>query len=251
MEALSCRLLPWEVADGPTNMAADEVLVRTAAEHGIASLRFYGWSPATLSLGYFQPASARLADPRLAALPFVRRPSGGAALVHHHEVTYALAIPPGREWHAGGPWMPRIHELIARALAALTGPGLAGRAFPVTADETRPDGGILCFQKWTVGDLACRGFKVVGSAQRKYRGALLQHGSILLRRSEHAPMLLGLENLNGVAPPTDRLGVEISCALALATGWQLAFAEWSEEERVAIPALVREKYGTAAWNERR
>ena len=59
-------------------MAADEALVRSAAE-GIASLRFYGWSAATLSLGYFQPHSTRFSDPLLAALPWVRRPSGGAA----------------------------------------------------------------------------------------------------------------------------------------------------------------------------
>jgi lipoyl(octanoyl) transferase len=247
VEALSCRLLPWEVADGPTNMAADEVLVRTAAERGIASLRYYGWSPATLSLGYFQPVRACHDHPRLAALPFVRRPSGGSALVHDHEVTYALAIPPGREWHAG-PWMPRMHALIACALDRLD---LVGRVSCVNADETRQDGGTLCFQKWTAGDLLCQGFKIVGSAQRKYRGALLQHGSILLRRSEHAPALPGLEDLTGVTLPTDRLGVEISCALALATGWQLVFAEWSAEELVAIPGLVREKYGTLAWNERR
>jgi len=228
-------------------MAADEVLVRAAAEHGIASLRFYGWSPATLSLGYFQSVSARHDDARLAALPFVRRPSGGAALVHHHEVTYALAVPPGREWHIGGPWMPCMHELIARALAGL----VAGQVVPATADATRQDGETLCFQKWTLGDLLCRGFKVVGSAQRKYRGALLQHGSILLRHSEHAPMLLGLENMNGVALPTDRLCVEIAGEVARETGWQLVLAEWSDEERVAIPALVREKYGTRQWNERR
>ena len=59
------RLLPLEIADGPSNMAADEMLLESAAQ-GVASLRFYGWSEATVSLGYFQPAAARLADPLLA-----------------------------------------------------------------------------------------------------------------------------------------------------------------------------------------
>src|SRR5262249_47276804 len=93
-------------------MAADEVMVRTAAEYGIASLRFYGWSPPTLSLGYFQPAHARLTEPRLAGMAFVRRASGGAAIVHDHELTYALAVPPDAPWHTGGPWMRRMHECI-------------------------------------------------------------------------------------------------------------------------------------------
>src|SRR5262245_51580642 len=108
MPAPVCRLLPYAIADGPHNMAADEVLLE-AAIAGVASLRFYGWSEATVSLGYFQPECRRLDDERLARLPFVRRPSGGDALVHHHEVTYALALPPGRPWHAGEPWPRRMH----------------------------------------------------------------------------------------------------------------------------------------------
>src|SRR5947209_7466749 len=68
------RLLPFAAADGPRNMAADEVLLEAAVGGG-ASLRFYGWSEPTLSLGYFQPQSVRLSDPRLAGLPWVRRPT--------------------------------------------------------------------------------------------------------------------------------------------------------------------------------
>src|SRR5262245_26411902 len=88
------RLLPYAVADGPHNMAADEALLGSAVA-GTASLRFYGWSPPTLSLGYFQPEGVRRRDARLAGLPYVRRPSGGRTLVHDRELTYALALPPG------------------------------------------------------------------------------------------------------------------------------------------------------------
>ena len=94
MPDAACRLLPFAVADGPHNMAADETLMASAAA-GVASLRFYGWPEATLSLGYFQAEKLRLCDPRLAGLPFVRRPSGGATLIHHHELTYCLALPVG------------------------------------------------------------------------------------------------------------------------------------------------------------
>src|SRR5262245_48282197 len=113
------RLLPPETADGPTNMAADEVILE-AAVAGTASLRFYQWIVPTLSLGYFQPESARTTDARLAGLPYVRRASGGATLVHHHELTYALALPAGFTWQPkGASWICRMHEAIAAALATL------------------------------------------------------------------------------------------------------------------------------------
>ncbi len=74
-----CRLLPLECAGGPWNMADDDALL-DSADGGVATLRFYGWSRPTLSLGYFQEAGPARADPLLAPLPWVRRPSGGGAL---------------------------------------------------------------------------------------------------------------------------------------------------------------------------
>src|SRR5262249_21106303 len=106
----TCRLLPYALADGPHNMAAHAVLLEAAAQ-GVASLRFYGWSAATPSLGYFQSERLRHADPRLAELPYVRRPSGGATLVHHHEVTYALGLPAGSLWQTGESWLRRMHAI--------------------------------------------------------------------------------------------------------------------------------------------
>src|SRR5437868_10093883 len=97
MSRVACRLLRFARADGPHNMAADEVLLESAVA-GMASLRFYGWSAPTVSLGYFQPERMRRADERLARLAYVRRPTGGGALVHHHEVTYALALPANPAW---------------------------------------------------------------------------------------------------------------------------------------------------------
>jgi lipoyl(octanoyl) transferase len=211
-------------------------------------LRLYGWSPATLSLGYFQPSAVRRSDPRLAALPFVRRPSGGATLVHHHEVTYALALPPGVPWHGGGGWMPRMHGVIARALADL---GVAGRVEAVTAEGTARHGDVLCFQQFTAGDLLCAGHKAVGSAQRKYHSALLQHGSILLARSEHTPALPGLRELTGVPLTADAVRGAVAAAFVRETGWRLSPADWSDAEREAIAALAATKYGSAEWNERR
>lgn len=239
------RLVPCGVNGGATNMAADEALVRSAAE-GIASLRFYGWTSATVSLGYFQPAAARLADARLASLPFVRRPSGGATLVHHHELTYCLALPPG-EWQTGEPWMRRMHRIITRALGEL---GVGVDAVPPQGmkDDAKS---ILCFLQHTSGDLTSLGTKVVGSAQRKYHQALMQHGSILLRQSEFAPQLPGLLETAGVAVGVDALASAIAAAFVEDTGWRLVAGDWSAQECGWIDELVATKYATAAWNEKR
>src|SRR5215831_4960626 len=188
---LLCRLLPYDLANGPANMAADEVLLASAA-NGQASLRFYGWSEATLSLGYFQPAARRLEDPLLASLPFVRRPTGGDALVHHHELTYCLAVPAGPRWQSGEPWL-RMHAVIAAALADF---GIAARPYDSAGDT--PFTGFLCFRHFTAGDLMLNGAKVVGSAQRRQRGAVMQHGGILLAASSFTPALPGIRELRGV-----------------------------------------------------
>jgi lipoate-protein ligase A len=240
------RLLPYADADGATNMAADETLVRSAAQ-GIASLRLYGWTTATLSLGYFQPHSVRLADSRLATLPWVRRPSGGATLVHHHELTYALALPPGSPWQIGKAWMPRMHRIITAALAEL---GLERNVEPVL-DTTTKFGDVLCFQQHTPGDLLSGGKKVVGSAQRKYHQALMQHGSILLAQSEYTPALPGLLEMTGVSLGAAQVQEAVLHAFKNEIGWRIEATAWTMQEKQEIEELVVEKYATAEWNEKR
>jgi len=240
---VTLRLLPFETADGPRNMAADEVLLQRA-DAGIASLRFYGWSPATLSLGYFQPAAVRLEDERLATLPWVRRATGGATLVHDRELTYALALPAGLPWQTGQTWMPRFHEILKGALASL-GVDVS------LALQNDLRGDILCFQKHTVGDLLCRGLKIGGSAQRKHRRSLLQHGSILLRQSSAAPALPGIFELTGVEIAPLALRDAVMQHFAAATGWRLESAVWTDDDVRLIESLPREKFSSASWNDKR
>src|SRR6516162_5688804 len=89
-----CRQLPHEQGDGPTNMALDEALLNSvAADPSMAVMRTYEWSVPTLSLGYFQSMEEVDSDPRWSSVPIVRRPSGGGALWHDLEVTYAVVVP--------------------------------------------------------------------------------------------------------------------------------------------------------------
>ena len=238
------RLLPSETLPGPDQMAADDVLLHAAAERGVASLRFYAWSEPTLSLGYFQPARDRHA---FASLPWVRRATGGAALVHHHEVTYALALPAGRDWHdPHESWLCRLHHTIRDTLKPL---GVTLRA--VVCGQERTLGDVLCFLKQTPADLLCDGAKVVGSAQRKQKGSLLQHGGILLGRSEFAPELAGLAELAGVSLTAEQVAAAVAERFAADTGWPLEPGDWTDGEQTLRAEIARDKYRSPAWNEKR
>jgi len=243
----SLRLLPFAEADGPTNMARDEALLESA-ERGVASLRFYTWSKPTISLGYFQKHQA-------GRVPWVRRSTGGAAIVHHHELTYALALPAGKEWQGRESWICRFHHRVREALA-----DIGVKSHVVVCGEEKKLGEFLCFLHQTAGDLLVEGAKVAGSAQRKRKGALLQHGSILLSRSEHAPMLPGIDDLASVeasdrrafpqCTPAFRLDAR-HLAERLAARFTTEPGDWTTEEIRRIPAILEEKYANPAWNEKR
>jgi lipoate-protein ligase A len=242
-----CRLLPTVKQGGAWQMAADEVLLESAAG-GHASLRFYRWSEATVSLGYFQPESVRRSDPRLGALPYVRRATGGATLVHDRELTYALAVPaftPGQR--LGENWLWRMHRVIAESLRR---PGVDARL--VEPGDHRKLGEPLCFLDQTAGDVLVRGHKVVGSAQRKRQSALLQHGGILLAQSPYTPDLPGLAELCAV--PVDFFaGLESAIAMAFAveTGWRVEKSDWTESETARRSELILRKYESDSWNAKR
>jgi lipoate-protein ligase A len=240
------RLLPFAPLDGPSNMAADEVLLESAVAHGRASLRFYTWTEPTLTLGYFQPAAAR-ETPRLAPLPWLRRSTGGAGIVHHHELTYSFALPPGPEWKSPDRWICRVHRLLAQLLAEY-----GVRARVVGCGEEQKLGEVLCFLHQTPGDLVVGGSKVAGSAQRKLRGALLQHGSLLLRHSPFAPELPGMCDLAGRELFTPRqLAEELAARFARDTGSSLEPGDWTADEQARIPVIRAERYANPDWNHRR
>lgn len=245
MEPLSCRLLPLATADGAHNMAADEVLLEQACA-GTAALRLYCWAEPTVSLGYFQAMQARDQDQRLAKVPCVRRPTGGGAIVHHFELTYALALPPGRAWHQGEPWMKRMHGIVAVGLGNL---GVAAQL--CSCPSATPAGSILCFQDVQPCDVVLHDAKIVGSAQRRRRGALLQHGSILLTTSPFAPLLPGIRELSGVSLSAPVVYEAVVDAFRQQTGWQLIHDEWSDDAKRRIRDLAVSRYAQDSWNRKR
>jgi len=191
--SILCCVLPYEQADGPANMALDEALLDiVAGGDRPAYLRIYGWTVPTLSLGYFQRLADARSDPRWSDVALVRRLTGGGSIWHHHEVTYALVVPGAHPLaHPSTMLYRAVHLAIADTLASF---GVhAGRrgdiGFHTLDKRDRP---LLCFTDPNPEDIVTRGIKIVGSAQRRRAGAILQHGSVMLAHSWHTPELPGV-----------------------------------------------------------
>ncbi len=171
------RWIPPVSLDGPWQMALDEVLldaVVAGGDPGGPLIRLYRWSRPTLSLGYHQrriePHWWQLAQE--GTIDLVRRPSGGRAVLHAGDLTYALVWP--------SPGLPRLEAYrqacawLQRAFTELDQPLAFGDQRPTVASTN-------CFALATAADLVHRdGSKRIGSAQLWRRGHLLQHGSIQL-----------------------------------------------------------------------
>ena len=194
--ASECRLVVDDPRPGDWNMAVDEALLERAVETGGVSLRFYQWSEPTLSLGYFQPVADRARHAASSQCPLVRRSSGGGAILHDRELTYSLALPSGhRLARQAESLYLAAHAALIEGLATLGVAAGINRVASGLAPEAEP---FLCFERRAVGDVLVGDAKIAGSAQRRRRGAVLQHGSILLQTSPQAPELPGIEQLTGV-----------------------------------------------------
>ena len=161
-------------------MAWDHTLaLECGPEEGI--LRFYSWDRPTLSLGRNEPALGAYLEDRLEAegVGLVRRPTGGRAVLHHRELTYAVCLPLRALGGARQVYV-RVNQALAEGLRQLGAPaGLAGPG-PTAAPDAGP-----CFREPAEGEVMAPGpdggeAKLVGSAQARVGGAILQHGSILL-----------------------------------------------------------------------
>jgi lipoate-protein ligase A len=181
-------MAPWQVIidpvgrPGPDNMAIDQELLEEADRSGAAFLRLYRWDPPCLSFGRNEPAAARYDREALErrGLAVVRRPTGGRAVWHEHEVTYAVAAPIAAFGSLRDSYRT-IHNRLALALRSL-GVEATLAARPTAEPPNRLTG--PCFASPVGGEVLVNGRKVIGSAQVRRGAALLQHGSILLDGSQ-------------------------------------------------------------------
>jgi lipoate-protein ligase A len=165
---------------GWANMAIDQALLDRAERQGESWLRLYRWAPHCLSFGRHEPATRRYDPDRIAELGLdtVRRPTGGRAVWHAQELTYAVAAPSARFGSLPAAYL-EIHGMLADALR-----GLGARATLAPPVRTPPLDTGPCFSQPAGGEILIGGRKIVGSAQLRQGGALLQHGSILLEDNQ-------------------------------------------------------------------
>jgi lipoyl(octanoyl) transferase len=165
---------------GYANMAVDLSLLDRTEEQYESWLRLYRWSPHCLSFGRHEPAARRYDVDRIQQLGVdtVRRPTGGRAVWHASELTYAITMPADRFPSLRSAYLV-IHDLLREALARI---GVSGSLAPPTRTASLDAGS--CFARPAGGEVLVNGRKVIGSAQLRRGSSLLQHGSILLEDSQ-------------------------------------------------------------------
>lgn len=264
--------------DGPLNMAVDQALLDAVAAGGPPVIRLYRWSPATLSFGRNQPARGLYDEEAAAArgIAFVRRPTGGQAVLHDHELTYAVVAPvevigkPRTAYRRiNAALLAGLGELgIAAALAggeAGRPGGLdAGAADGVEEAPSAPSWADACFRRPEPGEVVAGGRKLVGSAQRTHARTILQHGSILLSGTQ-APaeelLLTGragqvaagwttVESELGRRPEIEGLVTALVTGFEVTLGITLARSTLTSRERAGAGEL-RGRFGAREWTWRR
>jgi len=269
----SWRLLITPPARGAWNMAVDEsILEHIGCNEAMPTLRLYAWEPACLSLGHAQPvADVDLLRVKQRGWEVVRRATGGRAILHTDELTYAVIAPMDEPRVAGSilESYNRLAQALLLAVKSLELPvemkehvGLTGNMPP-----TNP----VCFEVPSSYEITVNGKKLIGSAQARKKEGVLQHGSLPLTgdlaricqalvfeneavREDAARRLLErattVESALGRAVSWERAAQAFIHAFEAQLGLSLKRGELSESESRRADELVREKYDHAVWTKR-
>jgi lipoate-protein ligase A len=235
------------------NMALDAALLDRARRTGDLVLRLYRWSPSCLSFGRHEPAGRRYDRARIEQLGLdtVRRPTGGRAVWHAQELTYSLTAPLGAFGGLREAYL-EIHAMLANAVRRM------GAQVELARDPARTPGlsAGACFTGAVGGEVVVEGDKLVGSAQLREGGALLQHGSLLLGGDQRllTELSLGPAQLTRSRALGEVLRRPVSfdeaaCAVAEAartwrTGWRL----FQDEEALLTAATTHAtRFSDPGW----
>lgn len=257
------------------NMALDEALMDWHSEGIIPPIiRFYQWNPATLSIGYFQQVERDIdiQAVREQGLGFVRRPTGGRAVLHEHELTYSIIV---SENH------PEIPKTVTEAYRILSEGLLKGFqnlgmdayfSVPDTVEKQenlKKPKSAVCFDAPSWYELVVEGKKVAGSAQTRQKGVILQHGAILLDldqeklltvfkfETEEAKEKMRLKLPKKTVAINDLVNEPITisqCVHAFKSGFEEALNislipyALSEEQLQYVVSIEQKKYSNQEWN---
>jgi lipoate-protein ligase A len=264
--SLGFRLLADGPLDGASNMAVDEAVLESyvvSSRPAAPTLRLYSWSPPALSLGRRQAATGAhdAAFLRAEGIHLVRRPTGGRAVLHEHERTYAV-IGSLRELPFEGGVLDTYRRIAAALVEALRLLGVDAEGATPSRGAPRDPGPLgppVCFELAGAHEITSGGRKLVGSAQLRRHGAFLQHGSILLRadpsrlsRAIGAPAdgsrFVDLEKALGRAPDIAVLDSAIVATFEKTLGGPVVPGALTPAESERAAFLRAAKYSTDAWN---
>jgi lipoate-protein ligase A len=252
-------------------MAVDEAVLEHCGRGDVPpTLRLYAWNPPCLSLGYAQPLSdADLPRLKKRGWDAVRRLTGGRAILHADELTYAVIAPPEEPLLAGSV-LESYRRISAALLAALMTLGIPAEALPKPqgAEAVPKQAQPVCFERPSDYEITVHGRKLVGSAQARKKSGILQHGSIPLHgdltritqvlafpdepaRQEAAVRLLArattVEAALGRRIPWEEAAESLARAFQETLGVQLEPGELTPSEAARAAELVRQKYAHPDW----
>jgi lipoate-protein ligase A len=265
------RLIYDKPRRGADNMARDEAVLNAVSQQSAApTLRLYRWEPPCLSIGYGQPVNdvdrERLLE---RGWDIVRRPTGGRAILHADELTYSVTLSSDHPLAEGG--VIESYRRISRALlAALDSLGLRPQAQQVNQPNAE---GPVCFETPSHYEITANGKKLVGSAQARKKGGVLQHGTLplygdmtrvcdALRYDDATARARAKAQVRARATTLEEAvgGCAVdwnAAAHALVTGFRETFQidfveqELSDVEREHAQQLTRDVFGNEAWTNRR
>ncbi len=246
-------------------MATDEAILRAVRTGRILpTLRFYAWEPACLSLGRAQKVTD-VDQKALQTVGFdlVRRPTGGKAILHTDELTYSI-VAPQEEPRVTGSIMESYRRLSAGLLRGLEQLGITDLAADQKVEQGQLEGPV-CFEVPSNYEITVGGRKLVGSAQMRALGTVLQHGTLPLQgdisricallRSRPDPSYVHarattVEETLGRSVTWESAAEALSAGLAETLNLHLEPGELTDEEFTWTEELRAEKYATDEWTSR-
>jgi lipoyl(octanoyl) transferase len=272
-ERASWRLVVTEPASGAWNMACDEVLGDAVIAGTCPSVvRFFQWTPPTISFGYSQRISHEvdLHAAQAGGVGVVRRVTGGRAVLHSDEITYSIICRENAPIACGGitATYVRVSEGLAAGLRKLGIDAHLARASDPTVPLRDRQAAVPCFGSTTRAEVVVNGRKLIGSAQHRMRGLMIQHGSILVgphhrtlvnflnaepelrdryaRRLESSTTSIREAGWDG----TDRAEIIPALAAGIEETLSLGMVEeaLTRAESDAIERLAETKYAADWWN---
>lgn len=244
------RLLNTGLRDGLYNMALDQALVNSVAEEmSPPVVRFFGWNPPAVSLGYNQKTDdLDIEACKRAGFDVVRRPTGGRAVLHKDEFTYSV-IAPESDRLIGGTILETYQSIASGLLAGLKKLGVPAEMVKSSTPDAATKGSPLCFAAAGRYEISVSGKKLIGSAQRRINGVILQQGSLLLSCDQKEDIFKTPASQVQAGTLKEILGRQldyhqVSAAMkdGFSESWKVAFEDSrvSQDEEMSVTKLMHE-----------